>query len=129
MSLVSMKMTAEEAKEYGGPVTADYQGPEYPYGLSIDLDDGSLEKLGITALPKVGSEMMITAKCVVKSVSANQMQGGDQETRVCLQITDMDVGQTENAQNNDRASKLYGNTNGTTEPRAMNNLQSSLLGG
>lgn len=126
MSLVSMKMSAEESKEYGA---LEYEAPQYPYGLSIDLDDDALEKLGITALPKVGAEMMVTAKCVVKSVSSNQMQGGDAESRVCLQITDMEIGQTENAQNNDRASKLYGNTNGTTEPRAMNNLQSSLLGG
>lgn len=126
MSMINMKMSAEESKEYGG---MEIEAPEYPYGLSIDLGDDSLEKLGITALPKVGSEMMITAKCVVKSVSSNQMQGGDKESRVCLQITDMDVGQTENAQNDNRATKLYGNTNGTTEPRAINNLQSSLIGG
>lgn len=127
MALVSMKMSPEEAKEYGAIDMGE--APQYPYGLSIDLDDDALEKLGITALPKVGSEMMITAKCVVKSVSSNQMQGGDAESRVCLQITDMDVGQTENAQNDNRASKLYGNTNGGTEGRAINNLQSSLLGG
>jgi hypothetical protein len=48
---------------------------------------------------------------------------------VSLQITDMGLGQTDDAQNNDRASKLYGNTNGGTEGRAINNLQSSLLGG
>jgi len=125
MSLVSMKMSAEETKEYSG---VEMEAPQYPYGLSIDLDDGALEKLGITALPKVGAEMMVTAKCVVKSVSSNQMQGGDAESRVCLQITDMDVGQTENAQNDNRASKLYGNNNGTTEPRAINNLQSTMLG-
>ena len=125
MSLVSMKMSAEETKEYSGVAV---EAPQYPYGLSIDLDDGALEKLGITALPKVGAEMMITAKCVVKSVSSNQMQGGDAESRVCLQITDMDIGQTENAQNDNRASKLYGNNNGTTEPRAINNLQSTMLG-
>jgi len=41
----------------------------------------------------------------------------------------MDIGQTDNAQNNDRASKLYGNTNGGTDGQAINNLQSSLLGG
>jgi len=126
MSLVSMKMSAEESKEYN---TMEMDAPQYPYGLSIDLDDDALEKLGITALPKVGGEMMITAKCVVKSVSSNQMQGGDAESRVCLQITDMDIGQTDNAQNNDRASKLYGNTNGGTDGQAINNLQSSLLGG
>ena len=126
MSLVNMKMSAEESKEYSG---AEMESPEYPYGLTIDLDDDSLAKLGITSLPKVGSEMMITAKCVVKGVSSNQYQGSDEEFRVCLQITDMDVGQTENAQNDNRASKLYGNNNGTTEPRAINNLQSTMLGG
>lgn len=126
MSLVNMKMSAEESKEYSG---AEMESPEYPYGLTIDLDDDSLAKLGITSLPKVGSEMMITAKCVVKGVSSNQYQGSDEESRVCLQITDMDVGQTENAQNDNRASKLYGNNNGTTEPRAINNLQSTMLGG
>lgn len=126
MSLVNMKMSAEESKVYSGE---EIESPEYPYGLTIDLDDDSLAKLGITSLPKVGSEMMITAKCVVKGVSSNQYQGSDEESRVCLQITDMDVGQTENAQNDNRARKLYGNNNGTTEPRAINNLQSTMLGG
>lgn len=108
MSLVNMKMSAEETKEYSG---VEMEAPQYPYGLSIDLDDGALEKLGITALPKVGAEMMVTAKCVVKSVSSNQMQGGDAESRVCLQITDMDIGQTESAVNDNRATMLYGNQN------------------
>ena len=107
MSLVNMKMSSEERGEYGQPV--EVKEPSYPYGLSIDLDDGSMEKLGITALPKVGAEMMITAKCVVKSVSSNQYEGSDAESRVCLQITDMSVGQTEGATNENRASMLYGN--------------------
>lgn len=127
MSLVNMKMSAEERGEYGADVPKMAE-PAYPYGLCIDLDDGSMEKLGITALPKVGSEMMITARVVVKSVGSNQYEGSDAESRMSLQITDMSIGQTDNAQNNDRASKLYGNTNGTTEGRAINNLQSSMLG-
>jgi hypothetical protein len=128
MSLVNMKMSSEERGEYGTDAAIKASEPSYPYGLSIDLDDGSMEKLGITALPKVGAEMMITAKCVVKSVSSNQYEGSDAESRMCLQITDMDVGQTENAQNDNRANKLYGNTNGTTEGRVINNLQSTMLG-
>jgi len=127
MSLVNMKMSSEERGEYGSDA-AKMAEPAYPYGLCIDLDDGSMEKLGITALPKVGTEMMITAKVVVKSVSSNQYEGSDAESRMSLQITDMDVGQTENAQNDNRANKLYGNTNGTTEGRAINNLQSTMLG-
>ena len=124
MAMINMKQAAKR-EEMPGEIEADE--PRYPYGLCIRLDKDSLEKLGITALPKVGGEMMITAKAVVKSTSAYDTQGGT-DMSVELQITDMDVGQTENAQNNDRASKLYGNTNGTTEGRAINNLQSSMLG-
>ena len=125
MAMINMKQAAQR-EEMPGAIESDE--PRYPYGLCISLGKEDLEKLGITALPKVGGEMMITAKAVVKSTSAYDTQGQGQDMRVELQITDMDVGQTENAQNNDRASKLYGNTNGTTEGQAINNLQSSMLG-
>jgi len=107
MALINMKMSREESAEQMTMCEGDR--PEYPYGLSIDLDDGSMEKLNITALPKVGTEMMITAKCVVRSVSSNQYEGSDAESRMCLQITDMSVGQTENATNDNRANMLYAN--------------------
>lgn len=126
MALINMK---QQPKREEMPGTIEADEPRYPYGLCISLGKEELEKLGITALPKVGGEMMITAKAVVKSTSAYDTQGEGQDMRVELQITDMDLGQTENAQNDNRASKLYGNTNGGTEGRAINNLQSSLLGG
>ena len=126
MPMINMQKPAER-EEMPGEYEADE--PRYPYGLCISLGKEELEKLGITALPKVGGEMMITAKAVVKSTSAYDTQGEGTDMRVELQITDMDLGQTENAQNDNRASKLYGNTNGGTEGRAINNLQSSLLGG
>ena len=125
MALVNMKQQPKR-EEMPGAIEADE--PRYPYGLCISLGKEELEKLGITALPKVGSEMMVTAKAVVKSVSAYDTQGEGQDMRVELQITDMGLGQTDDAQNNDRASKLYGNTNGGTEGRAINNLQSTMLG-
>jgi len=125
MSLVSMKATAEEIREMA-PSSETTNEPQYPYGLSIDLDDGSLEKLGITALPKVGTEMMVTARCVVKSVSSYDTQGGEAESRVCLQITDMDIGQTENAQNDKRATMLYGSN---SENSRIDGLSNALYGG
>jgi len=126
MALINMKQQPKR-EEMPGAIEADE--PQYPYGLCISLGKDELEKLGITALPKVGSEMMITAKAIVKSTSEYDTQGAGKEMSVSLQITDMGLGQTDDAQNNDRASKLYGNTNGGTEGRAINNLQSSLLGG
>lgn len=117
-----MKMAAEERGEYTGQAI-EVKEPVYPYGLSIDLDDGSMEKLGITALPKVGTEMMITAKVVVKSVSSNQYEGSDAESRMCLQITDMEIGGENKKQ--DKAESLYGEG---SEGSRINNISNALYG-
>lgn len=122
MSLVNMKMSSEERGEYTGQAI-EAKEPSYPYGLSIDLDDGSMEKLGITALPKVGTEMMITAKVVVKSVSSNQYEGSDAESRMCLQITDMEIGGENKKQ--DKAESLYGDN---SEGSRINNISNALYG-
>lgn len=122
MSLVNMKMSQEERGEYTDG--AKPMEPTYPYGLSIDLDDGSMEKLGITALPKVGTEMMITAKVVVKSVSSNQYEGSDAESRMCLQITDMEIGGESKKQ--DKAKSLYGDD---SEGTRIDNISNALYGG
>lgn len=105
--MVNMKMSREAAKEYtlGAEVNDE---PQYPYGLRLDLNDDSLEKLGITALPKVGTEMTITAKVKVTSVSAYDSQGGAPEQNVCLQITDMEIGNSQVERNNSAANALYG---------------------
>ena len=105
MALINMKQQPKR-EEMPGAIEADE--PRYPYGLCISLGKEELEKLGITALPKVGGEMMITAKAVVKSTSVYDIQGEGQDMRVELQITDMGLGQTEGATNNDRATMLYG---------------------
>lgn len=107
MTMVNMKMSSEEAKEtnaIAGPDETD--APRYPYGLCIDLDDGSMEKLGIKDLPAVGAEMTIMAKVVVKSVSSNQYEGSDAESRMSMQITDMEISGTSKA--NNAATMLYG---------------------
>lgn len=104
MALINMQMSKEEAKEYSQPTELD--APQYPYGLCIDLNDDSLEKLGLTQLPTVGSEMMIQAKVVVTSVSSNQTQGGEAEARASLQITDMELVGKDTSKS--AASKLYG---------------------
>jgi hypothetical protein len=116
-----MKMSSEERGEYTND--SKIAEPSYPYGLSIDLDDGSMEKLGITALPKVGTEMMITAKVVVKSVSSNQYEGSDAESRMCLQITDMEIGGENKKQ--DKAESLYGDS---SEGSRINNISNALYG-
>lgn len=92
MALTNMQLDAEEAQEqYGMAAPKPEDMPKYPYGLCLCLDDSTLEKLGITSLPKPGDTVMITAKAVVRSVSANAQMDGDSEASVSLQITDMQL--------------------------------------
>ncbi len=104
MSMVNMKHSREEAKEYTEASAMDE--PQYPYGLCINLHDDELQKLGITSLPKVGSEMTITAKVFVKSTSAYNTQKGESEMSVDLQITDMEISPAQSSSS--QASMLYG---------------------
>lgn len=90
MALVNMKMSPEEAKEECGmPEPAD--APEYPWGLTLSLNDESMTQLGMTTLPAVGSKVRITAMATVTSTSADTTQGGETEKRTGLQITDMEL--------------------------------------
>lgn len=63
--------------------------PEYPYGLRIDLNNESLDKLGIKELPEIGETMVMMAKVEVVSVGSHAHKGGDKHRNVDLQITEM----------------------------------------
>jgi hypothetical protein len=102
MAMINMKQKAER-EEMPGEVEMDE--PKYPYGLCINLDKDQLDKLGITSLPQVGSEMTIMAKAYVKSTSAYETQGG-KDMSVGLQITDMEIGAAKTQ--SDQATMLYG---------------------
>jgi hypothetical protein len=103
MAMVNMKRDAER-EEMPGEVERDE--PQYPYGLCIRLGKDELEKLGITALPKVGTEMMVMAKGFVESTSAYETQGEGTDMSVKVQITDIEVGAASASGN--AATALYG---------------------
>ena len=104
--MINMKMTAEEAKEEIQPTTAD--APEYPYGLTISLDEDAMAKLGITALPKVGTRMELRALVTVCGTSQYDTQGGEPESNLSLQITDMELAPAATPVD---ATKLYSSSN------------------
>lgn len=91
--MVDMKMSKEEAKEQSSPSVNE--GPRYPWGLQISLDDDACTKLGIGDDVNVGDEVTFSAKATVTSKSGYQTMVGDAETTVGLQITDMEVGAAE----------------------------------
>jgi hypothetical protein len=105
--MISMKLTTAEAKSetmLGDPEESDL--PEYPYGLSVCLDKDSLEKLGITELPSVGTVMQLTALVEVCSVSQYQNQSGT-DSNLSLQITDMELA-AGNSEPKALANRIYG---------------------
>ncbi len=107
--MADMKLTEEEAKEYTacGPCEPG-DGPKYPYGLRLCLNDGSLEKLGITAMPAVGTVMQLTAIARVVSANANEQRDGDVESSIDLQITDMDmIAKPTPKSDAERAKRMY----------------------
>jgi hypothetical protein len=95
MALVDMEMSADEArKEYGTcspSAESDDDLPKYPYGLTLNLDDESLAKLGITSLPDVGVAMTLTARVEVCSTSQYQNRDGKKDVSLSLQITAMEL--------------------------------------
>ena len=90
MPLKSMRMPPGGTL-LGGPETATPLQPEFPYGLSLELDETSLKLLGIDKLPKVGSVLEIEARVVVKSTSERTQEGEGLKRCVSLQITDMEI--------------------------------------
>lgn len=84
--MVSMERTpaekVEEAMEMMSPAVSM---PDYPYGLTISLDETDLEKLDLDADCEVGDMIDLRAFAMVTSVSKRQQDGQDC-CRVELQI-------------------------------------------
>ena len=108
--MVSMKLEESE-KGTGAEVSMD--SPDYPYGLSITLEKESLAKLGKSAADyKMGDKVAISAVAHVKSISSSQYEDGGNHESVTLQITEMDCGNNSKDKDGDRASRLYGGSDG-----------------
>jgi hypothetical protein len=64
--LINMARSAAEVKKDLADMPcvvgeSKYEGPKYPYGLCISLDEDALKKLGLEGdLPGVGDELQIT---------------------------------------------------------------------
>lgn len=88
MAMVNMK-SKPEVEEAAGTIEGDE--PRYPYGLCLHLGNDEIEKLQLTEVPDVGTEVMIMAKAFVKSTSAYDTQTEGLSRSAELQITDMEL--------------------------------------
>lgn len=85
MKLVDLAFTPAERKEEQTELAKPSVG-EYPYGLTIRLDEKStLQKLGLLDdLPDVGEELNIQA--VARVVSVSMRDTGDDDERTCVEL-------------------------------------------
>ena len=93
--LVSMKRVPEKkSKDAKSDLccSAPCSASEYPWGLTINLENESLNKLEFgDELPKVGSTVKIVAEAKVESVSSRSDKDNKSNRTVSLQIVKMAV--------------------------------------
>jgi len=105
--LVSMKSTrAEQEARYAGMTEPSKDAPVYPYGLRVNLDNETMEKLKLRELPEVGKSILVLARADVISVSSNESSEGGKRESVELQITDLAL-EKDSGEGSDTADKLY----------------------
>lgn len=106
MKLKSMKISAAEREKRNTPAETSATPDAYPWGLSLNLENDTLDKLGLE-LPAVGDELVLVARVKVTSVSSREGEGESKARSASLQITDMAVG-GEKSDATDAAATLYG---------------------
>jgi hypothetical protein len=109
MKLVSMKLdrAAREATVASTPDPAS-EGPVYPWGLSVSLEEDALDKLNLETLPDVDEVLQLVARVTVTSVASNQTTAGGRRRSVALQITDLGLGPEPSRRGKRDADTLYG---------------------
>lgn len=90
MALVDMKRSKAERKKESMP--SHIGGDDYPYGLRVNLDHESLQKLGIDKLPSVGDKLHLHAHAHVVSAEERSTEGGKKHRSVSLELRKMHVG-------------------------------------
>lgn len=88
--LVDMKMTKAERKENAPKPCSVDEGPVYPWGLRLDLNNDTLKKLGMKDLPKVGTYMTVTARACVIGVRSSERENHEDRS-IELQIEKLAV--------------------------------------
>lgn len=91
MKLADMKLAPAESKSESLE-TQESEGPSYPWGLCIYLDQFALDKLRMKIEDfTIGDEMALTAVVRVVGLSMREREGGESYQSVDLQITQMDL--------------------------------------
>lgn len=83
-----MELTAKERKEERPTILADDEGPKFPHGLRIHLNEQVIQKLGLKELPEPGAKKILLAKVTCEEVASREEVGG-LDRSITIQITGM----------------------------------------
>lgn len=86
--LVNMRRSKKERKASSHEKA--FEEPAIPHGLTINLDDESLDKLGFKDVPNVGDRMVVAAIGTVKSVSQHDSKR-NKNRDVSIELDKLDV--------------------------------------
>lgn len=106
MELKSMALSAKESKAMVEPASPAGEGPRYPWGLQLRLDNESIDKLGLAGLPDTGATLMVHARAIVTETSERDSQDGGKRRTLEIQITDLAI--EAEPKEGERAKTLYG---------------------
>ncbi len=118
--MVDMKMSKEEKKDMQevAPIQGKGAGPEYPYGLKIELDNESFDKMDIDLSEfDVGDNVMLMAKAKISSQAIDKNDYDNKErkrmslqiTHLCLEPGEEDEGEEEDVGWEDEKDKVDNN--------------------
>lgn len=109
MALKDLAYTEEELtknKSECCAVPANYEGPKYPWGLNLELDDETLNKLGVDITKfKIGEKVPIRINATVTGISIN-MREDHESKRVSLIAGEMEISKSKTVE--EQAEALYG---------------------
>lgn len=92
MAMKDLKISKKEAKSKNeAMVIGSSEQERYPYGLRLDLNNDTLDKLGIDKMPSVGTVLTFEAKAKVVGSRQSATEGSENRS-VELQITHIDMG-------------------------------------
>lgn len=106
MKPVDMKLSKKDGDRLNEPtVSGAPEGPRYPWGLTLRLENESLEKLGIKEMPDAGTECEVMAMAKVVSVEKREVAGGKSRRHMELQITKLAIGHSDDQKSFERGFK------------------------
>lgn len=110
MPLKDLAYSDKEAKEKYALMDAKYEGPKYPWGLSLRLDEHCLKKLGMDENDFTVGEFVTPAevKFRVTGKNVNEQADGGRWVEINLTMVAADFGGGEGSSDAEKAEKLYG---------------------